>query len=136
MTLRELHKKLEKRAMTEKAGILPNVECVDRATIERRASYTLQERDRLRADIETRQADRIEAVIGDKTGDALSSVVAIIVRDWLPTEDQIWRLEFEEPEPERAKPEPIPVPEPTWEQIRDHYEAENARRRAERSPDA
>ncbi len=138
MTLRELHKrldKLERRAMSEKAGILPIVDCVDLATIEAWSTYTTAERDQLRADIDKRQAERVAAITADRPGDTFT-LAAIIVRDWLPDEEQMWRLEFDEPDKERAKAEPIPVPEPTWEQIRDHYEAENARRRTERLPDA
>lgn len=135
MTLRELHKrldKLEKRAMTTKAGILPIVDCVDLSTIERWANYTPQQRGQLRSEIETRQAERVAPITADHPGDTFT-LAAIVVRDWLPDEDNIWRLEFEETEPERAKPERVDPSVPTWEELRDAYTAGNAQRRVQRS---
>lgn len=138
MSLKDLHRRidqLEKRAKTERAGILHIVDCVDLATIERWSTYTTAEREQLRSDIEKGQAARVDAAIGDKTGDTFQ-LAAIVVRDWLPPEDEIWRLDFDEAEPERSKAEPIATPEPTFAEMRDQYEAENNRRRSQGPLDA
>lgn len=116
-------------------GILPIVNCVDLSTIERRANYTAGERGQLRTEIETRHDDRVAGIVAGHPGDTFT-LSAVVVWDWMPGEDNIWRLEFEETEPERAKPEPVELPSPSWPELREAYAAANARRRAQRSPDA